>query len=59
MANFSEESPGLEIAEISPDEFRGFARRFGTSSEIGPIGTYFDNVPIRLRQVARPAVADR
>ena len=42
MANYSEASPGLEIGEISADEFRGFARRFGSSAEIGPIGTYFD-----------------
>ena len=42
MANYSEASPGLEIGEISPEEFRGFAKRNGHSPEIGPIGTYFD-----------------
>ncbi len=42
MANFSEASPGLEIVEISSGEFQSFARRFGSSPEIGPIGTYLD-----------------
>ncbi len=42
MANISAAAPGLEIAEISADAFRNFARRFGSSPEIGPIGTYLD-----------------
>lgn len=33
---------GLSIAEISPEEFRGFAMRYATSPEIGPIQTSLD-----------------
>ncbi len=32
----------LEIREIAPDIFAKFARRHGTSEEIGPIATIFD-----------------
>ncbi len=34
---------GLTIAEISPEEFRGFAKRFATSPEIGPVQTSLDD----------------
>lgn len=35
--------PGLEIGSVSVGDFRHFAARFGTSDEVGPIGTYFDS----------------
>ena len=33
---------GLEIREVPPDIFVNFAKRHGTSEEIGPIATIFD-----------------
>lgn len=33
---------GSKIAEISPEDFRGFAKRYATSPEIGPIQTSLD-----------------
>lgn len=35
---------GLEIREVSADTFVDFAKRHGTSEEIGPIGTIFDKI---------------
>ena len=33
---------GSKITEISPEDFRGFAKRYATSPEIGPIQTSLD-----------------
>ena len=33
---------GSKIAEISPEDFLGFAKRYATSPEIGPIQTSLD-----------------
>ena len=34
---------GLTIAEIPPEEFREFAKRYATSPEIGPVQTSLDD----------------
>lgn len=39
----SDGAEGLKIERITEDAFRAFARRHGSSTEIGPIGTYLDD----------------
>jgi hypothetical protein len=41
-ADVEADDRGLAIRPISDDEFRGFARRFGKSPEVGPIATCLD-----------------
>lgn len=40
---------GLEIGPITEEEFLLFAKRFGTSEEVGPIGTCLDKNKVRTR----------
>lgn len=43
MTHRDGDAEGLEIAPIPIEEFRGFAKRHGTSPEIGPIATCLDD----------------
>lgn len=43
LACKDDERPGLEIGPVDAETFRHFARRFGDSPEIGPIGTCLDH----------------
>ena len=47
---------GLKIAEISPEEFRGFAKRYATSPEIGPIQTSLDGGAVKEVAIDRVLV---
>ncbi len=40
---------GLEIGPITEENFLLFAKRFGTSEEVGPIGTCLDKDKVRTR----------
>jgi len=39
---------GLQFKRVSEDVFLDFSRRFGTSEEIGRIGTYFDGDTVEI-----------
>lgn len=40
-----EAAEGILFTRLSEEEYREFSRRFGTSDEIGRIGTYFEDSP--------------